>query len=312
MITNDLEKISHALLNEENTIIPTETVYGLAGLATSHKAIESIYFLKKRPSWNPLILHGATHEVFSPFVVWNAWAEQLAKAFWPGPITFILQKSTGASLLSPYLSAEQSTLAVRVPNHPVCLALLKQMPAPVAAPSANPFMAISPTNSAMAHAYFPNIPVLEGGSCCVGVESTIVDLSGHTPCILRHGAIEASMMEEVLQTPVEEACALGKTKIIAPGMSRRHYAPSKPLRINVEKPKEHEAFIAFGKNYFSPFPVYYNLSEKGHVEEAALKLFFALNACDKDSAVQAIAVGPIPCEGIGKAINDRLKRASAQ
>ena len=311
MITNDLEKVCHALLKEENVIIPTETVYGLAGLATSHKAIESIYFLKKRPSWNPLILHGAAHEVFHPFVVWNKWAEQLAKAFWPGPITFILPKSTGASLLSPYLSSEQSTLAIRVPRHPVCLALLKHMPSPIAAPSANPFMAISPTNSSMAQGYFPNISVLEGGSCCVGVESTIVDLSGHTPCILRHGAIEASMMEEVLQTSVKEASALAAIKIIAPGMSRRHYAPSKPLRMNVEKPKEHEAFIAFGTNYFSPFPVYYNLSEKGHVEEAASKLFFALNACDKDPSVESIAVAPIPCEGIGKAINDRLKRASA-
>lgn len=303
------KEIIHALTRlEKNDLIalPTETVYGLAANALCDQAVAKIYALKKRPHFNPLIAHFASMDQAKKYVRFTQEAEVLAKAFWPGPLTLILHKKKN-SPLSLLATAGLETLAVRVPAHPLAQKILEGLPFPLVAPSANPSESLSPTTAQHVRAVFPDLFVVDGGPCAVGLESTIVDLTGEKPVILRPGSLTKKDMEKVLSAPFGE-----KTKaevIKAPGQLKRHYAPSTSLRLDIKEIKKGETLLSFGHHGFIAQKEI-NLSPRGDLQEAAAHFFSALAELDV-SGCRGIAVMPIPNEGIGVAINDRLNRAVA-
>lgn len=286
--------------------LPTETVYGLAANALSDTAVAKIYTLKERPHFNPLIAHFTNAEEVKKYVYFNEWAESLAKAFWPGPLTLILEKKKegGVSLLA---TAGLETLAVRAPAHPLAQRLLQGLDFPLVAPSANPSESLSPTTAQHVKNSFPNLLVIDGGPCTVGLESTIVDLTGDKPVILRPGILTKSDIENALGLQLGETCE--NTPLKAPGQLKRHYAPSIPLRLNITQVNDGEALLSFGPHHLIA-PKEINLSPTADLEEAAANLFSALAELDSPHH-KGIAVMPIPKEGIGLAINDRLNRASS-
>ncbi|MDD3028781.1 MAG: L-threonylcarbamoyladenylate synthase [Alphaproteobacteria bacterium] len=300
-----------SLLREGKLVaFPTETVYGLGADATNDRAVASIYAAKGRPSFNPLIVHAADKKDFDPFVVWNDTACALARALWPGPITLILKRKEGCPL-SLLVSAGLDTVAIRIPNHPVALALLRKTGRPIAAPSANASGFLSPTTAAHVAASLGDKVdlILDGGACPVGLESTVINLATSTPVILRPGGLPLEKIEAVLGTPVPVFHAEAPLSPPSPGMLASHYAPHIPVRLNAEQPEKGEAFLAFGPQHPCSGPVL-NLSPSGDVVEAAANLFAMLHRLDRPEHI-GIAVSPIPNEGLGLAINDRLRRAAA-
>ncbi len=284
--------------------LPTETVYGLAGDATQDLSVARIFEKKKRPSFNPLIIHGHSKEVLKKHVLWNDQAEVLSHAFWPGPLTLVLPRhpSSPVSLLA---SAGLNSLAIRVPNHPIAHSLLEKFEGLLAAPSANLSGKTSSTQAIHVEEDFPDLLILDGGDTPIGVESTILDLTGPEPFILRPGGIIKEQIE-VLVGPVKTPnCSLIK----APGMMKSHYAPTLPLRLNAHELFEGEAYLAFGNTSFEGNHVM-NLSQKGDLIEAAANLFKMIRLLDRPY-FQGIAVAPIPLNGLGVALNDRLMRAAA-
>jgi len=281
---------------------PTETVYGLGADALSDKAVAAIYAAKGRPDFNPLIVHVADVDAAKKYVEWNDTAQMLAGTFWPGPLTLVLsrKKDCAISLLA---SAGLDTVAIRVPAHPLALALLEKCGLPLAAPSANRSGKISPTLASHVQEELGGkvAMILDGGACGVGIESTIVDVTS-APRILRHGKITREMLEKII--PITEQKPNGK--ILAPGMLESHYAPNAKLRLNATDIREGELLLAFGAVQNATL----NLSETANLEEAAANLFKMLRAIDAKNP-PAIAVMPIPMEGLGVAINDRLARAAA-
>jgi L-threonylcarbamoyladenylate synthase len=309
-LSTNIINASDLLKSGQLVAIPTETVYGLGANALDDQAVARIYELKKRPQFNPLIIHFCDVEQVSQHVILNDTALKLAKAFWPGPITLVLPRKD-SSAISLLASAGLDTLAVRIPSHPVSLDLLKQAQVPVAAPSANPSQALSPTTAEHVLSAFQDneklTMILDGGSCEVGLESTIIDLSEVTPVILRPGAITADAISQVIGKTIESVTeATHKPK--APGMLHRHYAPNIPLRLNATEANTNEVLLAFGLHA----PTHsLNLSSSGDLTEAAANLFKMLRLLDQPQ-YQGIAVMPIPKEGIGVAINNRLERASVR
>lgn len=299
-------KEAAALLGQGGLVaFPTETVYGLGGDALSDTAVARIYETKGRPSFNPLIVHVPSLEAARTYAVFNAAAEKLARHFWPGALTLVLPRR-GDCKLSLLLSAGLDTVAMRVPSHPVAQALLKEAGIPIAAPSANKSGRVSPTEAAHVRADFGDaVYVLDGGTCPIGIESTVVDVSEKTPAILRPGYIS----REALTEAIGKLGARGQTKITSPGMLERHYAPSKPLRLNASDVRPGEALLAFGAA-LPGAAIVENLSPAGDVREAAANLFRMLRLLDAGSA-PSIAVMPIPQGNLGVAINDRLKRAAS-
>lgn len=283
---------------------PTETVYGLGADACQDAAVAAIFAAKDRPAFNPLIVHVATIEAAAALVEFDALAGDLAAAFWPGPLTLVLprRRDCPVSLLA---SAGLETVAVRVPNHPVALALLEAAGVPVAAPSANRSEEVSPTTAVhVAESLGERVDlILDGGPCRVGLESTVLDLSGDRPTLLRPGGIPAEALEARLG-PLAAAGQEGTPR--SPGMLRRHYAPRLPLRMNACCPEEGEALLGFGPG---PADLTLNLSPSGDLQEAAANLFAMLRRLDAGHH-KGIAVRPIPDEGLGRAINDRLRRAA--
>ncbi len=280
----------------------TETVYGLGGDARNGEAVASIYAAKGRPSFNPLIAHVASVEAAQRFVEWSDRAEALAAAFWPGPLTLVLPLRDGHGI-SPLVTAGLDTLAVRVPAHGTARALLAAFDGPVAAPSANPSGQISPTTADHVRAGLNGriTAILDDGPCGVGLESTIVGLAGE-PSLLRPGGVALEQVETVLDTElhIHQAGDL----LTAPGQLQSHYAPDAPVRLNAGNPQGDEVLLGFG-----PIECDLNLSEKGSLTEAAANLFSALHMLNATS--RPIAVSPIPDQGLGAAINDRLRRAAA-
>lgn len=281
---------------------PTETVYGLGGDARNGEAVATIYAAKGRPSFNPLIAHVASAEAAQRFVQWSDQAEVLAQAFWPGPLTLVLPLREGHRV-STLVTAGLDTLAVRVPAHPTARALLRAVDGPVAAPSANPSGRISPTTADHVRAGLDGriAAVLDDGPCGVGLESTIVGLAGE-PTLLRPGGVALDKIEAVLKTKLHHHQS--GDLLTAPGQLQSHYAPEAPVRLNAESKQGEEILLGFG-----PVDCDVNLSTKGDLAEAAANLFAILHDLDKTG--RPIAVTPIPTEGLGAAINDRLRRAAA-
>ncbi len=313
-MTLDYQALEKALKSLERgllVVVPTETVYGLAADGYSDSAVARIYELKQRPSFNPLILHYYSVECALEDVEEDERFLKLAKFFWPGPLTIVVNRKK-ESRVSSLATAGLQTLAVRVPSHPVMRALLEKYPHPLAAPSANPSTRISPTHLLHVLSYFDGCEqvgaFLEGGLSLVGLESTVIDLTSRKPVILRPGSITKEALEEVIGSIAEGDHT---TSIKAPGQLKKHYAPSIPIRLNAIDVKEDEALLAFGSHILRGAKYTINLSEKGDLAEAASNLFRFLHELDHKK-FSAIAVMPIPNVGIGKAINDRLMRASAQ
>ena len=283
--------------------VPTETVYGLAGDATSGEAVAAIYTAKGRPSFNPLIVHVASIASAETVALLSPIAHRLATAFWPGPLTMVLPKVSGAPIAG-LVAAGLETIAVRIPAHPVMRALIEAVGRPLAAPSANASGSISATRAEhVAHSLDGRIElVLDGGASEVGIESTIVAVEEDRLRLLRPGSVTVEMLHDAAGVPVE---TVGDGSIEAPGQMLSHYAPSKPVRLGATSAAPGEYLIGFG-----PVPGRISLSARGDLTEAAARLFDLLHEADR-SEEDAIAIAPIPEEALGLAINDRLKRAAA-
>ncbi len=293
-----------ALLSQGNLVaFPTETVYGLGGDACNDVAVARIFDAKGRPRFNPLIVHVPSIEEAKSLVHWSDAADILASAFWPGPLTLVLPLKEGHGL-SPLVTAELESLAIRLPANPVAQTLLRAFGGPVAAPSANPSGKISPTTAAhVAQGLDGRIAgILDGGACDVGLESTIIGLTD-TPTLLRPGGLPAEAAAHALGAPL--AAHIGDGTLTAPGQMASHYAPGAAMRLNAEERRSGEVLLGFGAVECD-----LNLSAAGDLVEAAAALFGHLHKLD-NSGAQIIAVSPIPETGLGLAINDRLRRAAA-
>lgn len=311
-----IRNAAHWLRQEQLVAFPTETVYGLGGNALSDAAVSSIYAVKGRPQFNPLIVHVRGIEDAHHYGVLSEAARKLAHAFWPGPLTLVLPRREHCKL-SLLVSAGLDTVALRVPAHPLAQALLHESGLPVAAPSANRSGRVSPTEAAHVHEELGNrvAMVLDGGPCHVGIESTVLDLTGDRPLILRPGSVTPPMLKKALGHEVEIAGA--GAKILAPGMLASHYAPTLPLRLNATAVNPGEALLAFGKP-LAGAALTLNLSPSGNLQEAAANLFRMLRQLDAQgqaAELRGIAAMPIPsgtdADALGLAINDRLGRAAA-
>lgn len=283
--------------------VPTETVYGLAGDASSGTAVAAIYAAKGRPSFNPLIVHVTDLDMAEQVAVFSPLARTLAARFWPGPLTMVLPLADGAPIAS-LVTAGLPTVAVRMPAHPAMRALIEAVGHPLAAPSANASGSISATRAEhVAQSLGGRIElVLDGGPTRVGIESTIVAVGQDRLRLLRPGSITADMLAEASGVAVESSA---NGPIEAPGQMSSHYAPSKPLRLDAVTAEPGEYHIGFG-----PVAGQSSLSPGGDLTEAAARLFDMLHMADR-AAAASIAVAPIPDSGLGLAINDRLKRAAA-
>lgn len=297
-----------ALLGQGDLVaFPTETVYGLGADARSGAAVARIFAAKDRPVFNPLIVHLPDRTTAERYVRWNDLAVQLAAAFWPGPLTLVLSLRDGHGIAS-LVTAGLDTLAIRVPAHPTAQGLLRAFGGPLAAPSANPSGRISPTNAAHVLAGLGGriAAVLDDGPCAVGLESTIVGLTGGDPVLLRPGGLPAEQIEAALGRPLlyPSATAALNARPSAPGQMASHYAPVAPLRLNTRSANPGELLLGFGRMECD-----LNLSPAGDLAEAAAALFDHLHQLDARGL--PIAVAPIPDHGLGSAINDRLRRAAA-
>ncbi len=283
--------------------LPTETVYGLAARADSAEAVAAIYRAKERPDFNPLIVHVPDLAAAEQIAVFDDRSRTLAGRFWPGALTMVLPLQKTARI-APAVTAGLDTIALRCPAHPVMRAVLQACGVPLAAPSANASGGVSPTQAAHVAASLGDAAglVLDGGACAAGIESTIVALRDTGWQVLRPGPVTTEQLAEVLGTALAVAAS---ERIEAPGQLASHYSPGKPVRLDAAVPAADEFLIGFGAVAGSV-----NLSPSGDLIEAAALLYECLHAAAA-SQHPRIAVAPIPAEGIGAAINDRLKRAAA-
>lgn len=317
-IGTNIQKAASFINAGDVVAIPTETVYGLAASILSEKGIQKIYELKGRPKTNPLIVHVASIEEISKWVeVWPEKAKILADAFMPGPITLVMPKS---NKIPHYVTSGQDTVGIRVPNHPLFVELLKSLPAPLAAPSANPSNATSATQAKHVFSYFKNkdLPyVLDGGACVNGLESTIVGFEKNEVVIYRVGAITIEQIERLVGK-VKRAST--KSHTLTPGMFTRHYAPQTPLIMTddidaytKQHPEANVAILYTGKKKESSNvkTTYINLSESDNLEEVGQRLYATLLALDEQS-YDALLIQPFPSTDLGITLNDRLTRATAK
>lgn len=282
---------------------PTETVYGLGVDARNSDAVARLYAVKGRPSFNPLIVHVASLDAAQELVVFDDAARALAQAFWPGAVTLVLPLRPKAGI-SALVSAGLETLAVRVPDHPVARALLEAFDGPIAAPSANLSGQVSPTKAAHVAGQMTGRinGIVDGGDCAVGLESTIVATQPN-PTLLRAGGLPSEAIEACLGAPLAQPSQTGAP--LSPGQLASHYAPRGSVRLNATTLEEGETLLGFG-----PVKAAVNLSPTGDLVDAAARLFDALHQLN-DMGAARIAVSPIPEHGLGRAINDRLRRAAA-
>lgn len=302
----NLNKAAATIKNGGLVAMPTETVYGLGANVYDAQAVASIFEAKQRPFFDPLISHIAEADFLETYAQTDERVMALAKNFWPGPLTMILKRKDNNSAIDLACSGLPN-IAVRMPAHPVALELIRQSSVPIVAPSANKFKSISPTTAEHVRESLGEKVdmILDGGACKVGVESTIIDVTGKQVVILRAGGTSKEDLSRFLN---EEVLLSDGTpdKPSAPGQLLKHYAPRRPLRINAATRQPGEFFIGFGDIKDADL----NLSPKGDLCEAAGNLFAFLRLADKQEGYQSLAISPIPEDGLGLAINDRIKRAS--
>lgn len=301
----NIAKAAQVLRDGGLVAFPTETVYGLGGDATQDSAVEKIYAAKGRPSFNPLIVHVGGVDWVADIAQPDARFDSLVRAFWPGPLTLVLNRHTQCAV-SKIVSAGRDSIAVRMPDHPVAHDLLMATQRPLAAPSANRSGFMSPTEAAHVLTSLDALPemIIDGGQCRVGLESTVLDLTQTTPAILRPGSITREQIEAVIG-PV----SFGRDDPLAPkspGQLASHYAPGLPVRLNAKEVNAGEVLVGFG-----PVKGALTLSLAGDLAEAAANLFAVLRLADNTTLYNGIAVAPVPELGVGLAINDRLRRAAA-
>lgn len=308
-----IARAAELLRNGALVAFGTETVYGLGGDATNAVAVAGIFAAKDRPSFNPLICHYSVADKAFEDVAPTGLARALAGAFWPGPLTMVLPRRPGCPV-ALIAGAGLDTLAVRVPAHRDALALLAAVDRPVAAPSANRSGQVSPTTAAHVLDGLRGAiaAVLDSGPCGVGIKSTVLDLSGAGPVLLRPGGVTLEAIEAMIG-PVAYGSVIDTGSLRSPGQMSSHYAPSLPLRLNAASTSDDEALLAFGP----PVPgagAVFQLSVDKNVIEAAARLFDGLRWLDAEGqrrGMRGIAAMPVPETGLGRAINDRLRRAAA-
>ena len=303
--TDGMARAAEILRSAGLVAFPTETVYGLGGDARSDLAVARIFAAKARPSFNPLIVHVADLAAAQDYAVFDDRALAFAHQFWPGPLTLVLPLRLDAGL-SDLVTADLPTVAIRVPAHPVAAELLRQFGGPLAAPSANPSGRVSPTRAVHVMDGLAGriAAVIDGGPCAVGVESTILDLSG-APVLLRPGGIAVEVLDAALGLTL--AMAGDAQKPNAPGQLASHYAPAAAVRLNADDRQPGEVRVGFG-----PGDADLTLSASGDLIEAAANLFHVLRMADAQAGgAGRIAFAPVPETGLGRAINDRLRRAAA-
>lgn len=317
LIGDSTDKAKQLLQAGKLVSIPTETVYGLAGNALNQKAVLSIFKAKNRPAFDPLIVH--THHIneIAHFAqLPSKWINELADAFWPGPLTLLLLKK---KIIPDLVTSGLDTVAVRIPNHPLTLSLLKQLDFPLAAPSANPFGYVSPTNAQHVQDQLNDQVdyILDGGACGVGLESTILSLIEASPKILRLGGLSLESIEAVIGKVA--VASHSSSSPAAPGMLKSHYAPKKSIvKIDEVNIKDFEDFSEIGAVVFQhtrkeiPNQNQIVLSPTGDVDAAAKEFFAAFRNLDERPEIKSIWVENAPNHGLGRAINDRIKRATAK
>tara|TARA_B100000953_G_scaffold87161_1_gene71061 strand:+ start:1841 stop:2773 length:933 start_codon:yes stop_codon:yes gene_type:complete len=305
---SNIKKSKYYLDKNECIGIPTETVYGLAANAYSQKATSKIFKLKKRTKKNPLIVHYHNLKMLKNDCQTNAYFIKLYKKLCPGPITFVLRLKKSSNI-SKNVTNKKKTLAVRFPKHSVTRKLLKELKYPLAAPSANISSRISPVSKEDVKDEFGKKIkfIIDGGRSKIGLESTIVSLI-NKPQILRLGGIKVSTINKILKTRLKFKNK--NKKIIVPGQGKIHYSPGIPIRLNIKKPKQYEAFMLIKKKKLSDKNFYY-LSKTNNLKEAAKNLYKTMRII-KNKNFKCIAVEKIPNTGFGEVINDRLKRASTK
>jgi len=303
---SNIKKAKYYLNKNECVAIPTETVYGLAGNAYSNTATSKIFKLKKRSKKNPLIVHYHNLKMLKNDCETNSLFDRLYKKFCPGPITFVLNLKK-SSKISKNVTNNKKTLAVRFPKHPIAIKLIKKLKYPLAAPSANISTKISTVSKEDVNDEFGKKIkfILDGGRSEIGLESTIISLV-KKPQILRLGGIEVSKINKLLKVNIK--LSKKKNKLTVPGQGKVHYSPGIPIRLNVNKAKQNEAFLLIKKRKLSDKNYYY-LSKNKNLKEAAKNLYKTLRKI-KNKKFKSIAVEKIPNIGFGEAINDRLTRAS--
>jgi L-threonylcarbamoyladenylate synthase len=304
-----VKRAAEALQRGKLVAFPTETVYGLGANALDPVAVTKVFAAKDRPRFNPLIVHVLDLPAAERLAEFNDAARKLAAAFWPGALTLVLPRR-GDCDIAELASAGLGTIALRAPSHKVARALLKAAKVPIAAPSANRSGRVSPTTAAHVETELGELPamILDGGSCQLGLESTVVGVHDDIVTLLRPGAVARAEIETILGQTLS-APDMGNAPS-SPGQLASHYAPDTPLRLNVVHPLPGEALLAFGPDAPAFKGPTLNLSQSGDLAEAAANFFAALRSLDALEAT-AIAVMPVPQHGLGEAINDRLKRASA-
>jgi L-threonylcarbamoyladenylate synthase len=298
MITRDVDKVAEDLRSGNVDVVPTETVYGLAANALDESAVAKIYEIKQRPRFNPIIVHVRSAEEFAKYAAEvPEKALKLASEFSPGPVTFVMKKK---DVIPDIVTAGNDSVGLRIPNHPLLLKLINTCGFPLAAPSANMFGRISPTSAAEAEKELGGKVsfILDGGNCCIGIESTVISFTEDEPVILRSGAVTREMAEKVIGK-VKEAKG---GKVLSPGMLESHYAPGKPLLIANARPPE-EILADLDAEYM-------DLGRFGSLADIAVNLFSEMRRCDESDSKVIICM-TVKNEGIGVAINDRLLRASS-
>jgi L-threonylcarbamoyladenylate synthase len=305
-----IERAASLLLAGALVVFPTETVCGLGGDATNDRAVAATFAAKGRPRFNPLIVHVPGLAKAENLAVFDDPARRLCRRFWPGPLTLVLPRRPGSGI-SLLASAGLDTVAVRAPAHPIAQKLLRTAGCPVAAPSANRSGRISPTTAAHVAAELGTQAalILDDGPCSIGVESTVLDLTGPAPVLLRPGGITLEDLTKVLGT-IKTSAPADTDAPRSPGRLPSHYAPELPVRLNATEARPGEALLAFGPGAPPGFAEILFLSHSGDLAEAAANLFALLRRLDR-SEFSGIAVMPIPERGLGQAINDRLRRAAA-
>ena len=304
MHQKSIEEAKKRLFRGELVIFPTETVYGIGGNANNQKSIELIYKTKNRPTNNPLICHFANIEEIEKNFILKDKDYELANTFWPGPLTLILEKKIN-SMISPFLSNNKNQVGCRIPNNEISLSLLSIIDFPIAAPSANIATRTSVTSIDDLDYKLKEIFYIDGGSSVLGLESTVIKTTKNGCKILRLGSLT---IEDIKIKFPKYEISIDQSDV-SPGNQLKHYSPIKPIRINVDFVKKNETLLNFGNNELVSDIKSLNLSIDENLSDASYNFYNYLNILDSISC-DGIAVAPIPDQGLGKTINDRLRRAS--